>query len=115
MPDSPLVTRREPTSEAVATSDRVLEDLREMQRAQAKFGRTLAGIGDAGSDRMFGCSLSEWLAETGHLGDAAAKALCARAIALNPRMELSNPVPALAPLTGAAAAEGLLSDGNIDA
>ena len=87
-----------------------------MQRAQAELGKTLAEIGDAGAYQMFGyTSLSEWLAETGRLGTEHAKTLCARAVALNPRMELGNPVGALAPLTGAAAAEGLLGDGSIDA
>src|SRR6266540_777802 len=116
MPDHPLITRREPTPDALAVSGRVLEQLRAMQRAQAELGMTLAEIGDAGAEKLFGYTrLSEWLAETGKLGDKAADTLCARGIALNPGMELSNPVPALAPLTGEAAAEGLLSDGNIDA
>ncbi len=116
MPDHPLITRREPTPDALAASGRVLERLQVMQRAQAELGAVLAEIGDAGAERMFGYTrLSEWLAETGRLGDKAADTLCARGIALNPGMELSNPVPALSPLTGAAAAEGLLSDGNIDA
>ena len=87
-----------------------------MQRAQAALGQTLADIGNAGAERMFGYTqLSEWLAETGHLGDRHAETLCERGVALNPGMELGQPVPALAPLTGAAAAEGLLGDGNIDA
>src|SRR6266498_2913108 len=112
MPDHPLITRREPTPDALAASGRVLEQLRAMQRAQAELGKTLAEIGDAGAEKLFGYTrLSEWLAETGKHADT----LCARAVALHPGMELSNPVPALAPLTGAAAAEGLLSDGNIDA
>src|SRR6266545_6608792 len=116
MPDHPLITRREPTPDALAASGRVLERLQVMQRAQAELGAVLAEIGDAGAERMFGYTrLSEWLAETGRLGDKAADTLCARGVALNPGMELSNPVPALAPLTGAAAAEGLLSDGTIDA
>ncbi len=116
MPDHPLITRREPTPDALAVSGRVLEQLRAMQRAQAELGKTLAEIGDAGAEQLFGYTrLSEWLAETGKLGDKHADTLCTRGIALNPGMELSNPVPALAPLTGAAAAEGLLSDGNIDA
>jgi len=116
MPDHPLITRREPTPDALAASGRVREQLRVMQRAQAELGQMLAEIGDAGADRMFGYpKLSEWLAETGHLGDRHAETLCERGVALNPEMELGNPVPALAPLTGAAAAEGLVGDGNIDA
>src|SRR6266540_6896656 len=116
MPDHPLITRKEPTPGALAASGRVLEQLQAMQRAQAELGKTLADIGDAGAEKMFGYTrLSEWLAETGKLGDKHADTLCARGVALNPGMALSNPVPALAPLTGAAAAEGLLSDGNIDA
>ena len=116
MPDHAFITRREPTPEALASSGRVRELLCVMQRAQAELGSALAEIGDAGAERMFGYTkLSEWLAETGHFNTRAAEVLCERAVALNPRMELGQPVPALAPLTGAAAAEGLLSDGNIDA
>src|SRR5882757_1971923 len=116
MPDHPLITRREPTPEALAASGRVRELLCVMQRAQAELGNALAEIGDAGAHRMFGYTkLSEWLAETGRLGDKHAETLCERGVALNPGMELGNPVPALAPLTGAAAAEGLVGDGSIDA
>ena len=74
-----------------------------MQRAQAELGQILAEIGDAGAERMFGYTrLSEWLQDTGHFNSKAAEVLCERAVALNPRMELGQPVPALAPLTGAA-------------
>ena len=116
MADHPFITRREPTPEALASSGRVRELLCVMQRAQAELGSALAEIGDTGAERMFGYTkLSEWLAEIGHFNNRAAEVLCERAVALNPRMELGTPMPALAPLTGAAAAEGLLSDGNIDA
>ncbi len=116
MPDHPLITRKKATPEALTASNQVIEQLQAMQRAQAELGKTLAALGDPGTQDLFGFgTLSEWLAETGKLGKKHAETLCARGIALNPRMDMGNPIPALAPLTSAAAAEGLLGDGNIDA
>ncbi len=103
------------SAEAAAYADTVREQLRAMQRAQAELGQTLVRIADAGLMGLFGYArLQPWLQEIGYMGKKSANALVKRALALNPHREGSNMVPARAPLTGAAAAEGLLSDDNID-
>ena len=101
--------------EAETYADTVRDQLRTMQRAQAELGQTLMQIADAGLMPLFGYArLQPFLQEIGYLGKKSANKLVKRAKALNPHREGSSVIPAKAPLTGAAAAEGLLSDDNID-
>ena len=102
-------------TEAEAYADTVRDQLRAMQRAQAELGQTLMQISDAGLMPLFGYArLGPWLQEIGYLGKGTANTLVKRATALNPHLEGTTMVPARAPLTGAAAVKGLLSDDNID-
>src|SRR6266496_2909367 len=93
----------------------VREQLRAVRRAQAELGKTLAAVSNSGAVGAHGFSRVEpWLADIGHFGRKHAKDLMTRARALHPQQEGPTLLPALAPLTGAAAADGLLSDDNID-
>ena len=87
-----------------------------MQRAQAHLCATLAMVEDQGLAKVHGFGrINAWLKELSHVSDHQATALLRRATAFHPHPEGSSVIPALAPLTGEAAAAGELSDANIDA
>ena len=93
----------------------VREQLRDVRRAHAELRKTLAAFANSGTVGAHGFSrVQPWLMDIGNMGKSSAKAMLKRARALHPRQDGPTLLPALAPLTGAAAADGLLSDDNID-
>jgi len=110
---------RAPDPADLAVADKfaitVREQLRVMRRAQAELGKTLAAFVNSNTVSAHGFSrVQPWLVDIGNMSKPSAKELLKRARALHPRQDGPTLLPALAPLTGAAAAEGLLSDDNID-
>lgn len=106
----------ENTQEATVFADRVRALFVARQRADAELGQVLAELHRAGPG-IFGYGrVDRWLMDFLHLGQAEAETLDARALALNPGPQNldGSYEPALAPLTGAAAAEGVLGNTNLD-
>ncbi len=104
------------TQEATVFADRVRALFMARQRADAELGRVLAEIHRVGPG-IFGYGrVDRWLMDFLHLGQAEAETMDTRALALNPgRRNLDGSFePALAPLTGIAAAEGVLGNTNLD-
>jgi hypothetical protein len=103
-------------ADAVALADRVSVLLTVVRSAEAEIGSLLAEIESRGVMELFGYRSVARLFE--HLADvpkAAAETVVKRARALTPGRALdSTPIPAVAPATGAAAAEGRLSSPMID-
>jgi hypothetical protein len=91
--------------------------VREARRLEAEVGQILAEVETRGAKATFGYgSTLALLEDIAHVTHAAAKKLLDRARALNPSHQIDGtPIPACAPLTGAAAAEGALGTGQIDA
>jgi len=93
----------------------VREQLRVVRRAQAELGKTLAAFANSGTVSAHGFSwVQPWLVDLGNMGKPHAKTLMKRARALHPQQDGPTLLPALAPLTVAAAAEGLLSEDTLD-
>lgn len=90
--------------------------LREQRRLEAEIGQIIAEVNARGVKATFGYgSTAAWLQDIGHFGPAEAKKIVHRALVLNPSRAPDNtPIPAVAPLTGAAAREGLLGSTQID-
>src|SRR4051795_6348441 len=103
-------------ADAVALADRVSALLTVVRSVEAEIGSLLAEIESRGVMELFGYRSVARLFE--HLADvpkAAAEAVVKRARALASSRTLDGtPIPALAPATGAAAAEGRLSNPMID-
>jgi plasmid stabilization system protein ParE len=90
--------------------------LEEQRRLDAEIGQILAEVDTRGAKATFGYgSTLAWLRDVSHLTTADAKKTLARALAVNPSRALDGtPIPARAPLTGTAAAEGTIGAGQID-
>jgi len=90
--------------------------LEDQRRLDAEVGQLLAEIDTRGAKATYGYgSTVAWLRDVAHLTTAEATKLLTRALALNPSRTLDGtPLPAAAPLTGAAAAEGAIGPGQID-
>src|SRR3954463_12567167 len=103
-------------ADAVALADRISALLTVVRSAEAEIGSLLAEIESRGVMELFGYRSVARLFE--HLADvpkSAAEAVVKRARALTPSRTLDGtPIPAVAPATGAAAAEGRLSSPMID-
>jgi uncharacterized protein DUF222/HNH endonuclease len=103
-------------ADAVALADRISALLTVVRSAEAEIGTLLAEIESRGVMELFGYRSVARLFE--HLADvpkSAAETVVKRARALTPSRALDgSPIPALAPATGAAAAEGRLSSPMID-
>src|SRR3954453_15133505 len=103
-------------ADAVALADRISALLTVARSAEAEIGTLLAEIESRGVMELFGYRSVARLFE--HLADvpkAAAETVVKRARALSPSRTLDGtPIPAVAPATGAAAADGRLSSPMID-
>src|SRR3954468_16209377 len=103
-------------ADAVALADRISALLTVVRSAEAEIGSLLAEIESRGVMELFGYRSVARLFE--HLADvpkSAAEAVVKRARALTSSRTLDGtPIPAVAPATGAAAAEGRLSTPMID-
>jgi hypothetical protein len=103
-------------ADAAALADRISALLTVVRSAEAEIGSLLAEIESRGVMELFGYRSVARLFE--HLADvpkAAADTVVKRARALTPSRTLDGtPIPAVAPATGAAAAEGRLSSPMID-
>ncbi|MEV6621637.1 DUF222 domain-containing protein [Amycolatopsis sp. NPDC051106] len=103
-------------ADAVALADRISALLTVVRSAEAEIGSLLAEIESRGVMELFGYRSVARLFE--HLADvpkSAAETVVKRARALTPSRTLDGtPIPAVAPATGAAAAEGRLSSPMID-
>jgi hypothetical protein len=103
-------------ADAVALADRISALLTVVRSAEAEIGSLLAEIESRGVMELFGYRSVARLFE--HLADvpkSAAETVVKRARALTPSRTLDGTaIPALAPATGAAAAEGRLSNPMID-
>src|SRR3954451_9444809 len=103
-------------ADAVALADRISALLTVVRSAEAEIGSLLAEIVSRGVMELFGYRSVARLFE--HLADVpkcAAETVVKRARALPPSRALDGtPIPAVAPATGAAAAEGRLSSPMID-
>src|SRR3954466_14021447 len=103
-------------ADAVALADRVSALLTVVRSAEAEIGSLLAEIESRGVMELFGYRSVARLFE--HLADvpkAAAETVVKRARALTPSRTLDGtPIPAVAPATGVAAADGRLSGPMID-
>src|SRR5437763_3402853 len=91
-------------------------ELAAARAATARMGACLVEMDTRGIRDLFGYgSAATWLADTAGITPDEARKTLARAKALNAgRHPDGTPEPALAPLTGAAALEGALSNANID-
>ncbi|ANN18459.1 HNH endonuclease [Amycolatopsis orientalis] len=94
----------------------VVERLSLARQAMAEIGQFLVEIEARGSKELFGHgSTAGWYAETARITPAEAQKTLERAQALNPGRNLDgSPVPATAPIAGAAAAEGELGEQQLD-
>ncbi|MEU8637398.1 DUF222 domain-containing protein [Amycolatopsis sp. NPDC048633] len=103
-------------ADAVALADRVSALLTVVRSAEAEIGSLLVEIESRGVMELFGYRSVARLFE--HLADIpkpAAEAVVKRARALTPACNLDgSPIPAVAPVTGVAAADGRLSTPMID-
>jgi uncharacterized protein DUF222/HNH endonuclease len=103
-------------ADAAALADRISALLTVVRSAEAEIGSLLAEIESRGVMELFGYRSVARLFE--HLADvpkSAAETVVKRARALTPSRTLDGtPIPAVAPATGAAAAEGRLSNPMID-
>jgi len=103
-------------ADAVALADRISALLTVVRSAEAEVGSLMAEIESRGVMELFGYRSVAQLFE--HLADvpkSAAETVVKRARALTPSRTLDGaPIPAVAPATGAAAAEGRLSTPMID-
>ncbi|MEU8637156.1 DUF222 domain-containing protein [Amycolatopsis sp. NPDC048633] len=103
-------------ADAVALADRVSALLTVVRSAEAEIGSLLVEIESRGVMELFGYRSVARLFE--HLADvpkSAAEAVVKRARALTPACNLDgSPIPAVAPATGVAAADGRLSTPMID-
>src|SRR3954453_23319405 len=103
-------------ADAAALADRISALLTVVRSAEAEIGSLLAEIVSRGVMELFGYRSVARLFE--HLADvpkSAAETVVKRARALTPSRALDGtPIPAVAPATGAAAAEGRLSSPMID-
>ncbi|MEV6906463.1 DUF222 domain-containing protein [Amycolatopsis sp. NPDC051071] len=90
--------------------------LREGRRLFAEVGQILAEIESRGVRDLFGYnSIAVFYEHAARVSRAEARKVTARAVALNSRHARDGTsIPPVAPLTGAAAAKGLLADGGID-
>ncbi|MGH3739036.1 MAG: DUF222 domain-containing protein [Micromonosporaceae bacterium] len=88
-----------------------------VRRAQAEQGRIAAEMHSRGMMATFGyAGLDKLLIDTVHVGAAEARDRAARALACHDTRNLSGTVvPACAPATGAAFAEGSIHTGHVDA
>ncbi|WP_410654990.1 DUF222 domain-containing protein [Amycolatopsis sp. lyj-112] len=94
----------------------VAEALTLMRAAAAVLGTYLAEIESRGAKDLYGYANTKmWLADVARIAPADAKKLVDRAVALNPTRALDGTeVPALAPATAAAAADGAVGEQHID-
>ncbi len=92
------------------------EALTLMRAASAVLGIYLAEIESRGAKDLYGYANTKmWLADMARITPADAKKLVDRAVALNPTRALDGAeVPALAPATAVAAAEGAVGEQHID-
>nr|WP_221471483.1 HNH endonuclease signature motif containing protein [Amycolatopsis umgeniensis] len=93
----------------------VLQFLQMMRIASAGLGRYLAEIESRGAKDLYGYgSTAAWFADVAGLSRGEAGPIVSQAIALNPTRALDDTeVPAVAPATGAAAAEGAIGSERI--
>jgi hypothetical protein len=94
----------------------VTQALAAMRAASAVLGTYLAEIDSRGVYDLYGyASTKKWLAETARISDGDAGKMAARALALNPTRALDGAeIPAFAPATAEAAAEGAIGDQQVD-
>ncbi len=87
-----------------------------MRAASAVLGIYLAEIESRGAKDLYGYANTKmWLADVARIAPADAKKVVDRAVALNPTRALDGTeVPALAPATAVAAAEGAVGEQHID-
>ena len=104
-------------ADAEALADRFGKALSVMRSAEAELGVVLVEIASRGVVDLYGYrSLARWVEHMAGISRHAADKLIKRAQALNPSHHVDGSVePALAPLTGSAAREGVLSTPTIDA
>src|ERR1051325_9255310 len=103
-------------ADAVALADRLSGLFTAVRSLESEIGALLVEIESRGVMELFGYRSTARLLE--HLADvpkSAAEVMVKRARAVNPGRNLDgSPTPALAPATGAAAADGRLSNPMID-
>jgi hypothetical protein len=94
----------------------VTQALATIRAAAAVLGTYLAEIDSRGVHDLYGYgSTKRWLADTARISDGAAGKMVERALALNPTRALDGTeIPAFAPATADAAAEGAIGDVHID-
>jgi hypothetical protein len=94
----------------------VTQALTVMRAASAVLGSYLAEIESRGAHDLYGYgSTKMWLADTARISAGDAKKMVDRAVALHPTRGLDGTeIPAFAPATAAAAAEGAIGDVHVD-